>query len=237
MAKRGKLSRNRRGRDFIERPVRWRKYKQICLIVCEDESTEPLYFNSFAKHFPDEVFFLRCVGTGRDALGVVEAAVRESKDLAEEAQKEVDFIWAVFDKDDLDLNEKRIRRFREAYRVAKENNINVALSNEAFELWLLLHFVDLDGSKPVPRADLYAELGRQIASSAADDGFIYKHGDVEIVNQVLLHGDEALAIERAEALDQHFANVDPIYCNPSTKVYQLVKELRAFIRFHNWVPE
>lgn len=36
------------------RPIRWRRYPYLFLIVCEDEKTEPYYFGKFIKLFPEE---------------------------------------------------------------------------------------------------------------------------------------------------------------------------------------
>ena len=41
-------------------------------------------------------------------------------------------VWVVFDKDHFDIEK--------AIRLAEENKINIAWSNECFELWLILHF-------------------------------------------------------------------------------------------------
>ncbi|MEZ4826074.1 MAG: RloB family protein [Bacteroidia bacterium] len=234
MARKGNISRERKGKDSIERPVRWRKYQQIYLVVCEDEKTEPFYFDSFKNAFPEEVFYLRCIGTGRDALGVVESAIAECQKLTLESKKEVDFVWAVFDKDDLDLNESRRERFNKAFQIAKKNNIHVAMSNEAFELWLLLHLTNIDSRNPIPRSDLYLQLEEQIRKHEMDMAFSYKHGDDTVIRKVSQYGNEQLAIQRAKTLEEKFTDKDPILANPSTLVYKLVVELRAFIEFHNW---
>jgi hypothetical protein len=137
MAKKGQAKGRSRRREKEGRPERWKVYKQYFLIVCEDEVTEPTYFKHFKDLFPKETLFLKTVGTGLDPLGVVNAAVQKRIELIEESQREIDFAWVVFDKDDADENYAKINRFEQAFQVAGKEKINIAMSNEVFELWLL----------------------------------------------------------------------------------------------------
>lgn len=234
MAKKGVIKGRRKTRGETVRPVRWRKYEQLCLIVCEDEKTEPAYFRLFENLFPDETFYLRCIGTGKDALGVVEAAIKEKQLLEIESKKEVDFTWAVFDKDDLDLNNTRLKRFNDAYIAANDQNITPILSNEVFELWLLLHFKEIDSGKPIPRIDVYYQLEQEIRRQADMTEYQYQHGDSSIVQYIIEYGSESEAILRARNLDDHFGQCDPIIANPSTRIYLIVEFLRDYIAYHNW---
>ena len=71
MATRGKISKSISLREVDERPMKWRKYPHLFLVVCEDESTKPYYFEKFKEEFekiyPEETVFLRSVGTGRNS--------------------------------------------------------------------------------------------------------------------------------------------------------------------------
>ena len=72
---------------------------------------------------------------GGDALQRVEnAVVYKNK---KEKEKPVQHYWIVFDKDDATDKE-----FIKAIRMAEKNGISVAWSNQAFELWFILHFRD-----------------------------------------------------------------------------------------------
>ena len=154
MARKGKVARFAEA-EAAERPVRLRRYHYLFLIVCEDEKTEPCYFNRFKPGIPEETLFLKPVGTGRDPKGVVNKAIEERDKLAIEAKKEVDCVWVVFDKDNADENTTKIQNFEDAFSIAEKEKFKVALSNEVFELWLLLHFSDVDKEKPLPRSDVY----------------------------------------------------------------------------------
>jgi hypothetical protein len=236
MAQRGKNNRRKDFVDKMERPARYRRYHQLFLIVCEDEATEPAYFQQFKDalpELPEETLFIQCVGTGLDPLGVVQRAIYERNELARKSDREVDFVWTVFDKDDADLNDARIARFEEAFALAATENINVALSNECFELWLLLHFTDVAADQPIPRQVLYDRLAVVAPQQEGFADFEYKHGKPEVLAIVKAHGDEAAAIDRAETLRVAFKGSPRIEANPSTDMDLLVTELRSWIKFYS----
>ena len=134
MAKKGHAKGRSRRREREGRPERWKSYKQYLLIVCEDEVTEPAYFEQFKSLFPEDSLFLMTIGTGYDPLGVIKSAIRKREELSAESGREIDFTWVVFDKDDADENQTKIKRFEDAFTLAKEANLNIALSNEVFEV-------------------------------------------------------------------------------------------------------
>jgi hypothetical protein len=253
MAKRGRI--NEQTREVQERPQHTRHYKEYFLIVCEDESTEPTYFKKvfqeeFEKLLPKDTIRIETVGTGRNSLGVVEKAVEKRISRTEIIPKTIDHVWAVFDKDDLDQNETTAKRFEEAFSVAAANDINIAYSNECFELWLLLHFVNVSNTKPIPRKAvegkdksgcLYGMLENAINKGRTpDQQILYDHAHhsrpyisvEELIAIIMKSGDEAKAIARAQALDASQQGKKPIEANPNTTVYKLVQELREWLEFY-----
>ncbi len=235
MAVKGKTSKKKE-RNEIERPVRYKKYKQFFLIVCEDENTEPKYFQQFIPLFPEETLFLKPVGVGRDPKGVVHRAIFEREDLKQKAHKEIDFVWAVFDKDDADENQTKINNFEDALQIAKDEKIEIAFSNEVFEVWLLLHLKDIDPAQPIPRKVIYDDLQESIRNFEAFQDFEYQHGKESVLEVIKIIGKEDNAIKRAEKLLSFHIGKKPIESNPSTKVHLLVKELRGWIDYYNYEP-
>ncbi len=233
MAKRGKVS-GFATAELDERPVRIKRYQYLFLIVCEDEKTEPSYFKRLGAQIPPKTIYLKPVGTGRDARGVVEQAIRERLLLEQEAGKEVDEVWVVFDKDDADLNETRMANFRQAFKIASQARMEVAYSNEVFELWLLLHFVSVSPKKPLARSLIYEMLEEQIrkTNKYADFEYDHKRPTSKTVDIVFEIGNLNLAIERAEKLTAHQTGKEPIAANPSTTVHRLVQTLHAWIRYY-----
>ena len=129
MAKKGQAKGRSRRREKEGRPEKWRAYKQYFLIVCEDEVTEPTYFENFKALFPENTLFLRTIGTGRDPLGVVNAALLKRNELSDVSGKEIDFTWVVFDKDDADENNTKMDRFDQAFQIATKENLNIIAQN------------------------------------------------------------------------------------------------------------
>ncbi|NJM93778.1 MAG: RloB domain-containing protein [Cytophagales bacterium] len=236
MAKRGTVNKsNIKERDT--RPIRWRRYPHLFLFACEDGNTEPLYFRTFKKLIPEETIFLRTVGTGRSSKGVVEQAILERNKLAIEANKDVDEVWAVFDKDDADKVPANAIRFIDAFKIAQKEKIGVAYSNEVFELWLLLHLEDVSSAKPIPRAGIYTRLEAAIKSFETHSLFVYEHGKGKEIDAVINLGNEKKAIERAEKLLAQHKGMEPIDANPSTTVHVLVQRLRELIDWYSYSPE
>ena len=112
------------------RPVNEREPKQTFLIVCEGEKTEPNYFNSFRVRTAT----IKVEGAGDNTVNLVRIALRLRKEQAKEGSP-YDQVWCVFDRDDFPAE-----HFNEAFAVAQEHGVEIAYSNQAFELWYLLHF-------------------------------------------------------------------------------------------------
>ncbi len=236
MAKKGKIKAIPKQETEEIRPIRWRGYKQFFLIVCEDQATEPAYFAQFKEIFDKitpKTIFVKPVGTGKSPKGVVEQAIIEREKLKAETYKEVDFVWAVFDKDDADKNETTVNNFETAFEIAKKENIHLAYSNEVFELWLLLHLTNVSVINPIPRKEIYNLLETAIKNSGTlYENFVYTHGNANVIPIISQIGNEEQAIKKAEKLFELQKDKQIMQANPSTKVYLLVKELRAWIKFY-----
>ena len=236
MAKRGIISKKSL-KDKDIRPVRWRKYPHLFLIVCEDKKTEPYYFERFIKEFPEETVFLRAVGTGMSSLGVVEQSLIEKNKLAEESNKSVDEVWTVFDKDDAEKSVGNAERFKSAFKKAQELKHRVAYSNEVFELWLLLHLANVPVEKPIPRLEIYNSINAKVKENPKYKDFEYEHGNTNIVDIVTEIGNEEKATERAQELLKSHNGTPPIDANPSTTVHILIRRLRELITYYSYTPE
>ena len=235
MAKRGKVEKKNIA-EPEERPIRLKKYKYLFLIVCEDQKTEPSYFEKFKEQIPDESIFLKSVGAGRDPKGVVLRAIIERDKLAEESKKEVDEVWVVFDKDDADENATKIKNFEDAFKIAESEKFDIAYSNEVFELWLLLHFSNVDKNVALPRNQIYQMLQEQIRKTKKYNTYVYDHTQpnpktIEIVFEI---GNIDSAIKRAEILLENQKGNKPIEANPSTKVHFLIMQLKEWIKYYSY---
>ena len=122
--------------------------------------------------------------------------------------------FGVFDRDSVPL-----RQFNAALTVAKNNDIQVAYSNEAFELWYLLHFNFYQTA--VPRADYIKKLSKLM-------GHKYKKNSQSIYQE--LEKRQQTAIKNAKRLLKQYNPPRPAHDNPSTTVHLLVEQLNRFIR-------
>jgi RloB-like protein len=226
----------RKFQETEQRPIRLKKYQYLFLIICEDEKTEPLYFENFRAKFPYNTLYLQTVGTGKDPKGVVLQAIIEKNKLAYIAKKEVDEVWVVFDKDDANENDTKIFNFHEAFKIAKKEKFEVAYSNEVFELWLLLHLKNIDGVKAISRNEIYELLSSQIKKTPKYSEYEYDHKrpNPKTIEIILEIGDVNLAIQRAKVLFEKQKETKPIYANPSTKVHLLVQKLNELIEYYNF---
>ena len=189
-------------RRSLQRRVNVRELRQRFLIVCEGEKTEPNYFNSF--RVPGVVIDVR--GIGQNTVRLVKRAIK----LMEE--DDYDQVWCVFDRDIFPL-----KNFNAALRLAEKHGIKVAYSNEAFELWYVLHF---NYHQSATARHLYVGMLNDLL------GVPYEKNRLDMYEQ--LEGKQEKAIRNAERLLQNYDPPDPARNNPSTTVHLLVQELNRF---------
>lgn len=198
-----------RASGFQKRKVGTRQERQRFLIVCEGEKTEPAYFKAF--QVPGLVVTVHAVG--KDPLTLV----KETEKRVSRSPDSYDQVWCVFDCDDF-LPE----RIWEAIRTAKQKQYNVAISNQSFELWYVLHFEFL--CTAISRQGYIQKLGKLLGSYQKNDPGIYEklqqNGGVFQKN----------AVQNARRLFAQYERWDPVYCDPSTTVYELVEELNKHRR-------
>ncbi len=204
MAKSRKTQRRHHRRSG--RTVNVRDVRQSFLIVCEGEKTEPYYFQSF-----DVInTVVKVVGAGCDPYCVVEKALENKK----HAEEPYDQVWVVFDRDTFPPE-----RFNKALALAKNNDIQVAYSNEAFELWYVLHFEYLHTG--ISRQDYIKKLSQHLGNT-------YTKNTKALYDYLLPQQQQG--IRNAEKLLQSYKPPCPEHDNPSTTVHLLVKQLNRFLR-------
>lgn len=221
-------------KDFIVEATRRqgnRPKRRNILIVCEGEKTEPGYFESFRRQLVggqgDRVFV---VGMGDNTLSLVEKAKELVEERAQSDAPPFYYVWIVFDKDDFPDE-----RFDNAINAIEKEDLKfksgihphwkAAWSNEAFELWYLLHFQEMLGG-PIARGDLYKMLSNYFKNELGiSDG--YHKNAPNIFN--LLRERMPLAINRGERASLACKDRLPHACNPATRVFELVKQLLAYM--------
>ena len=188
----------------MQRHVNEQEVRQRFLIVCEGTETEPNYFEQF--RVPGLVIQLE--RTGRNTISLVEEALNLRR------KGEYDQVWCVFDKDDFSVNQ-----FEQAIQLAVGNGMKVAYSNQAFEIWYVLHFCYMQNAN-----------GRKAYQKMLDRflGFKYEKNDPRIYQILLSKMDSA--IENSKRLLEEYHPSHPGHDDPSTRVHELVLELREQAR-------
>jgi hypothetical protein len=126
----------------LKRRVGTRRPRKTLLVFCEGERTEPEYLNALKRQpaVRDVAAVDLRVETGHGGSVprtlVSMAASARSKALDEEA--EIDEFWCVFDVE----WPRNHPGLGEAIEQARQNDIQLAVSNPCFEVWLILHFQD-----------------------------------------------------------------------------------------------
>lgn len=205
------------------RPKGQYNLRKLFLIITEGK-TEFNYLNALKVFIGPTIDILLIIGAD-SKLSLVEKTTqyRRSKQKEGVYDGKIDVTWVVLDRDIDSQNKTDKNLFNQALTLAQREDIQVAYSNDAFELWLLLHFIYLDTAQT--RKALVAKLKRRLGGQ-------YKKNDPKIYDTIhARNGDRDKAIKRATRLLEEKFDIDPADANPSTKVHLLVKDLlRQFNR-------
>lgn len=214
------MRKNRLHKRKLEKRLRNKRLeKPLFLIVCEGEETEPNYFEGF-KLSTREVTKITIDGIGMNTDSLIKETEKIKNNLEDKKDIEFDQVWCVFDRDSFSPN-----NFNKAIAMAKKRKFKVAYSNEAFEIWYLLHFqLCVTG---LSRKLLEKKLSSLIKS---EFGHKYKKNDERMYEY--LKTKQKQAIQNATSLIKHYKEtscLNPEKNNPSTTVHELVIELNNYI--------
>jgi hypothetical protein len=201
-------------RDRARRPARQQPHlqaKPLVLIVTEGSVTEPEYFQGFAKSFHNPRVRIEVVGGAGVPKTIVESAKERKQDAETRARREndenlrYDQVWCVFDVD-------QHPKIPDAKQMARDNGIELAISNPCIELWLWLHFAEQPGMRD--RRDLQRMMAQHI-----------RNYDKHVNYSDYASGYES-AVQRASRLDAEAEADNDEGRNPSTGVWLLTESIR-----------
>ncbi|ARV58041.1 hypothetical protein BZZ01_04795 [Nostocales cyanobacterium HT-58-2] len=207
MPKRGS-SQTRNSYGYHDRRVGTLNPIERFLIVCEGEKTEPCYFKKFRVPSKVKIY---TYGTGENTINVVKKAIELR------ANDNYDQVWCVFDRDSFPKKD-----FNNALDLAQREKIEVAYSNESFELWYLLHFHYCDTA--ISRQDCIGKINQYFREHISCD---YQKNSEK--NYELLKTRQETAIRNAEKLLAQYSTPNPADDKPSTTVHRLVKRLNRSV--------
>jgi hypothetical protein len=203
---------NRRHRQRREaRGPANRDPRRRLLVACEGQVTEPSYIEGFVRKTRNATVVVRILPEhGLDPRKLVEMAKSERDQARARArQQDDDFlaydeVWCAFDRD-------QHERFEDACQMARDNQLELAVSNPCFELWLLLHFRESPGAQH--RRHLQKKLEQFLPGYD-------KHFDFDLVADRV---DQA--VRRARRLHKEATRLGEPFLNPTTGVYRLIESI------------
>ena len=199
------------------------------LIVCEGEKTEPLYFNGIKEKinakYGNKIRVksinadrIEIDGTGKNTESLVKYALEKKKT----AKIPYGHVWCVFDKDSF-----TDEQFNSSIQMCVSNGLGAAWTNEAIELWFLLHFEYLNTG--VDRKQYIDKLNEYFTALNINGGK-YEKNIKNIYDILNTHGNIKTAIKFANKLETEFEyGATPSKMKPSTQVHRLIEELFEYL--------
>ncbi|TVR42343.1 MAG: RloB domain-containing protein [Cryomorphaceae bacterium] len=200
--------------------VESREIQKSFVIICEGKNTEPAYFRSFKLGNAE----VKTFGIGMSKTVLVQHAIAIKESYGDDYE-----YWVVFD---MDIKPGQLSNQKEdvnkAVEIAEGNDIYVAFSNDAFELWFILHYEYL--TSQITRNEMYKKLSSKwdcnYVKSGKRPSFCAK------IYQRLQSDPKASqkdAIKNAKKLERLHNKEQFADKNPYTSVYLLVQELNHYL--------
>lgn len=201
---------------YLDKRVAGEKSEKKFFIFCEGEKTEPNYFDSFKLSKASVITY----GEGKNTISLVKWVESEVSELKSKRKYDPveDEIWCVFDRDSFNAS-----NFDNAITMAGRKGYNVAYSNEAFELWYILHFDYLNTEL---NRDQYIEILNKRFKK--EFGHKYEKNLINTYDELLSSQDNA--IKFAKKLLKEINNGCPHKNKPTTTVHLLVEKLNEYIK-------
>ncbi len=202
------------------------KVASVFHIFCEGEKTEPYYINGYINHYHSDKRNLVVVEDTKKntPIQLVDVAIAHKNE-----NKNDDIYWVVFDRESIAKYSHELHL--KAVNTARDNRIEIALSNVCFEFWLLLHLKYTTASYQnyddlIKKSDLKTLL--------KDKGLKdYDKGDIYLFDT--LKDSIPSAIKNSERVKNNAISTavigkeSPCYLNPYTDIHELFIDIQNFI--------
>lgn len=215
------------------------------LVYAEGEKTEPLYVENIKEIINAKNKLKRSNvniqvvldASGRQTLDILKYAVKDVKRRIKNGEK-INYVWIFYDKDSFPKDS-----FDNTYHsIMSKNSLensdkhidnkpcdlngiswNACWSNEAFELWGLLHFANIISALS---RESYIDKINEYITEEKDK---YKKKKENLYEILCKYGSVDQAIRYAEKLDKNLVN-NCVKTNPSTGVYFFVKHFILYLK-------
>ena len=193
------------------------------LIVCCGAETEKNYFDGVVKFFKNQEknmllkFYIEVDAV--DPMNMANNVLVKTRTIEKKNNCKIDHVWLLFDKDDFS-HENFNNAINKIQNTTNEQTKYHALwSNQCFELWLLLNFINLTAS--ISRKAYIQKLEKYLQEH-------YEKNDKDIFDKVLAKGGNLLkAVENAKSLLDD--KKTPANNDPATKVYEFFEHFEKYL--------
>lgn len=228
------INNKEKSKDDFKRKKQIKEQVKSVLIACEDKISSPNYFKMIIKKLIEDKKITQ------DSLviakhehvnpkGVLQDLLNHKKD--DKTYKDFEHRWIVIDRDIARINGGGHPKddFLTALSEAKSKKVEVAYSNDCFEIWYLLHFVYRNTA--ISRDDVIKEVIKRLKDKNYKTFSKLNKDNIKTEAMTKLIFDELLelqktAIKNAKKLLENYADLhNPETDNPSTKVFELVEIL------------
>lgn len=211
------------------------------IIACEDSVSSPTYFRMIIdtlikKKIITQDSFVIAKHQHTNPMGVLDD-LKVYKDDNGKTYKDFDHKWIVIDKDSQRVNGGGHKKedFNNTLQKAKSSksnlNIEVAYSNDSFELWYLLHFEYR--TTAILRDDILKEVIKRLKElephkfSKLNKDNIKQENYTKSIFKTLLPLQDIAIRNAKKLLESYGDNYNPESNNPSTRVHLLVEVLNS----------
>lgn len=204
-------------RNRIRRTPRRKKLKKTILIVCEGEKTERYYLDGLKREETvSKAFAITVVpGKGGSRSQIIERAINQKAQ-----RKGMDVVFCVPDTESLETIQAKAD-LAAARQEAARNDIALYLSNPAFEVWFLAHFIRTSRFFRNCEA-VIVELDRKWNDAF---GQPYDKSDDRMYQRLATHTQDAVNNAKMVVEIDHREKSDITDRNSSTDFYRLVERL------------
>ncbi len=201
--------------------------KPILHIFCEGEKTEPNYLNGYLGKFHPgnrRLNIIKVEKTKKNTpVQLVNEAIKKKK-----ASLSSDCFWVIYDRESPLKYSDSLHK--NAFDKADSKQINIAITNVCFEVWLLLHFVEV--SAPYISCDDLLK-NSPLKTKLKENGITkYEKSDTTIFP--ILEDHIQTAKKRAKKMNSTTIkgsyNSEPYKLNPYTNVYMLLDAIDKFVK-------
>ncbi len=202
-------------RLLLQRKYGKRRYKRLFDIVGEGEVTEKEYFQK-VEYLLNTIIKFRC-SSARDGRSADSMDNCISGFKSDSGFRKGDEVWIV-----IDLDCKTRADLNDYLNIARKHKCGLAISNPAFEIWLIFHFAD--ASNVINVDNCIDRLGQYVNGYSDRNKHLSK---MQITSENIEH-----AIGRARSRDEHRANETSYYLieNCGSSVYRLMENVMAASR-------